>query len=578
MVTKEQAANLDRLRRQCWSKRERSRDALYRKILQFTQPEYIDWENMDGDGSVVNPHIYNSVPAECSETFAMGISGYACSAGIDWFKIEPEKKWSIVDDKSFQDAVRGMFQQRSAIMRDKLAAGNWYDTFESAMKLFGDISTVCVLQDWDDERGNVSYTLLHPRDFVLMQDRYGSIDTVIYRQRLNRSDIIGLFGKEKTPRSVLDNKEDFTKLYTIYRYIGTSERIELSVDGEYKWVSVYWFAGDGDTIVTDDDSCTLAEARIDGPAPFNVIRFKKSADGTNPYGVGSPGMKSVFDMAMLQTISRSVVDGTELVAHPVIKRSPGLPLVIKPRSIVDVPNGMDFAPVNMSGDLSVAFQEEQIIGQRIKEAYNVPYFLALMNSIEKTKTATEAQGLQNEQSAMLTSMFSRISEFLENALDYLYYQLEKHGMFAKTALYGLADKQGRTEVTHSISFISPMTTTQRRTHEWAPIQNMIATASEMASLLGDPTVLTDNIKVNEVLHKYAETNNVDVTVLYTADESSRIRKNREEIAAQQAAAEQARGDKEVAIKKQLADNAAPEAGSPNASAESSGNPFSAMRI
>lgn len=544
-------AELVRLKDELWSYRRSTRDGLWEEILKYTEPSFQNFEDRDGLGSSVNPSIYNSTPALSARMAAMGTAGYACSPSIDWFSYAPEVGEQRGMSGSYARQVRSRLQSFAKTDRQGFATSNWYDSFETAMSLLYEIGTCCVMQEWDDNAGNVVYTVLHPSDFVMMQDRHHVIDTVIWRERLTADEIERAYpglGKE------LRDTAKRQRYWWVYHYVGDQRRLRLGCAGErQRYETAAWFGGEGGSGTYTGRSGLLQSGGLDR-FPFAIARYQLDPAG-NPYGVGSPGMVSLVDNKTLQTLTKDELDCATLQSHPPIKATEGLPLNIGPFAVTRVTQGADFAFVPSGADMSVMAAERKLYEQKIQEAYHVNFFLALMSSVEHTKTATEAEGLKNEQSAMLSSLFDKINRFLESVIEFRYENM------VANAMYSEAPREGERM---RIDFTSPMRQVQEKAHKWVPLTSKVQFFAQLAQMTGDATILTDNIRLDRVGPLFDEVFDTPSEVGYTEEESQRMKQQRALLQQQQAMAEMQAQRQEADAKMMAARNKAPEAGSPNA--------------
>lgn len=542
---------LMKLKDDLWNYRRSTRDTVWQEIFKYTEPQYQDFEDRDGTSSKINPHIYNATPANCVRMASMGMAGYACSPSIDWFSYSPEIGEFRRRNSDWGKEMRAMLQQCTKIDRQGFAKSNWYSSFETAMHLFFEIGTVCVMQEWDDASMNVVYTVLHPSDFVVMESRHHVIDTVIWRERMTIDELDQAYPNHGDLFS--DGDDDRQKFYWVYHYCGRRTRLRLGVGGESQpYECVAWFGYEGDGTALGKSDPVLEEKGSD-MFPFVVGRYMMDPTG-NPYGVGSPGMVSLIDNKTLQAITKDELDCATLQSHPPIKATEGLPLNIGPFSVTRLAQGADFSFVPSGADMTVIAAERSLYEQKIQESYHVNFFLALMNSIERTKTATEAEGLQNEQSAMLSSLFDKIDEMLERVIEFRYHYMVAYGMYGDGYTEGEMPK---------IDFTSPMRQLQERTHRWVPVTTKISYFAQLAQMLGDPTILKDYIRLSAVSPLFDEIYNTPSEVGYTERETQQIQAIRAQAQMQMAQAQMHAQQTEADARMMQARNQAPESGSPN---------------
>lgn len=554
MITKEQKDILERMRATLEAKRVSTRDPIWKDVLRLTEPTFTNWDDSSPDDHQLElgKDIYNGAATQASLLMAKGLAGYACGSSIDWFALgfEDARQVKRYGDP---DVMARKLQDRERVMYSKFRSSSFYETIKSAFKLGADIGTVILLQEWDDNTSNISYHLIHPKDAVIMQDWHGEVDTLIYQVWLTKSDMIDAFGEERLPKSVTEC-EDETELHKVYRYVGRNRRLKLDVPGSGGFVSVYWSDEASQT-----DPVSLSESRMDRKC-FACWRYDKSIDG-NVWGSGSPGITALSDNKSLQVFSRSIQTGAINTAYPAWKKTLGLTINTMPGQATPLMPGQDFAPVQIAGDYSIAFQEKQEVITSIRSAYNVDFFLALLSSQSRQKTATEAEGLQNEQSALLGAEFDRMSyELLEPVIEYAYQELLRHGCFEADPIL---DDEDRSGVRLHIDFVSPMATMQRKYHELVPSERWIAAMANMAQV--DQTIL-DFVDFSGYARLSATIGRVNRQVIVDDEKVRELRQKRAEVQSQQAVLAQRAEDQKSQAQAYLASTKAPEEGSPAAMA------------
>ena len=348
---------------------------------------------------------FDNTANQASNLMADGLMGSCFGRNIAWFSLLFEKDdWN--KDKS---AAEWLYNQERIVYR-QFDRSNFYDEARSFVRLGADFGTATMFMQEHPEEGKPFFRTLHPKDVVLMENRFGVVDTMIRDIYLTKDDAIKEFGEKKLPETIRAN-EDYTKKFIFHQYIGPNYRFELNVKGTDEYISIYW---------SDEDATkTLKEERFPRK-PFVAWRWNRDLEGC-VYGTQSPGLMQISNMKSVNNLTENVQKQSQLIVEPPIKATEGLVVNFRPRGLNSLKNGEDFAPVNITGDLTFTENERNYIRQSIRQAYYSDFFLLLSQNLDKTKTATEVAGIMNEQSNVMSSFFNRLAtEFLEPVIEFVF--------------------------------------------------------------------------------------------------------------------------------------------------------------
>ena len=210
-------------------------------------------------------------------------------------------------------------------------------------------------------------------------------------------------------------------------------------------------------------------------------------------------------------LSKNILQKSQLIASPPIKRTEGLVINLLPAGITDLKAGQDFAPVNVTGDLSFTEVERERVRNCIKDAYYTNFFLMLSRSVDKTKTATEVAALMNEQSNIMAAFFNRLAvEFLEPVIEFVFENEMKNGRLAPLP-ESLMDYQGE-EL--KVDFISPMFLIQKLSHATENPMKALMQIIQLAQAHPDILMKIDWDKTVDLI---AKGYNVDKQILLDQD-------------------------------------------------------------
>ena len=419
----------------------------WKEIARYMGSSYGDWghEGLQTKRLDDTSEIYDNTANESSNLMADGLMGTCFGRSIAWFKLA----WENDEINKSGDATDWLFEVEKLCYR-QLNKSNFYDEARMGVRVDADFGTGAIWMEDDPSEGVPSFNLLHPKDFVLMNNRQGKADTLFRDLWLTKDDAVQAFGEKKLPKQITAS-EDYNKKYKFCQYVGPADRFDLKVKGEGAYVSVYWCELQPDK--------TVKEERY-SYKPFVAWRWNRDTEGS-PYGTQSPGIMQLSNIKTANILSKNILQKSQMIASPPIKRTEGLVINLLPAGITDLKAGEDFAPINVTGDLSFTEVERERIRQCIKDAYYTNFFLMLSRTVDKQKTATEVAALMTEQSNIMAAFFNRMAtEFLEPVIEFVFENEYKNGRLP--ALPESMNQYRGEEL--KVDFISPMFLLQKQSH------------------------------------------------------------------------------------------------------------------
>jgi len=518
----------------------------WKEIARQMLSSYGSWgKAVDGKKTLDNTaENFDNTANQASNLMADGLMGSCFGRNIAWFSLLFEKDdWN--KDKT---AAEWLYNQERIIYR-QFDRSNFYDEARSFVRLGADFGTATMFMQEHPEEGKPFFRTLHPKDVVLMENRFGMVDTMIRDIYLTKDDAIKEFGEKKLPQTIKEN-EDYTKKFLFHQYIGPNYRFELNVKGTDEYISIYW---------SDEDATkTLKEERFPRK-PFVAWRWNRDLEGC-VYGTQSPGLMQISNMKSVSNLTENVQMQSQLVVQPPIKTTEGLVVNFRPRGLNPLKNGEDFAPVNITGDLTFTEKEREYMRQSIRQAYYSDFFLLLSQHLDKTKTATEVAGIMNEQSNVMSSFFNRLAtEFLEPVIEFVFENEKDNGR-----LDALPEGSVIAEEEIRIDFVSPMFLIQKRSHT---VDGIVQAAAQILQFAQVKPEIIDKLRFDNMADVIADGWNVKKVLIEEDHKVQEIRDKRAEVQAamanMQMQSEQGKANAE--IYSQL--GKAPEAGSPMAAQE-----------
>ena len=496
MISKESLLKLQRTKSQLETEKEPFVQK-WKQIARHMSSSYGDWGHEAPGTKKLDDtaEVFDNTANESSNLMADGLMGTCFGRSIAWFNMLFEND-DINKDKT---AAEWLTDTENRIYK-QLNRSNFYDEARTLVRIGADFSTGVMWMGDDVTEGMPYFSMIHPKDCWLMNNRYGVADTLFRDIFLTRDDAIAEFGEKALPKTMVQ-AEDYTKKYKFCQYVGPADRFKLKVKGEGEYISVYWCELQPDKTIREERFTTK---------PFVAWRWNRDPEGS-AYGTQGPGLMQLSNIMTANILSKNILQKSQLIASPPIKRTEGLVINLLPAGITDLKAGQDFAPVNVTGDLSFTEVERERVRNCIKDAYYTNFFLMLSRSVDKQKTATEVAALMNEQSNIMAAFFNRLAvEFLEPVIEFVFENELKNGRLAPLP-ESLMDYQGE-EL--KVDFISPMFLIQKLSHATENPMKALMQIIQLAQAHPDILMKIDWDKTVDLI---AKGYNVDKQILLDQD-------------------------------------------------------------
>jgi hypothetical protein len=189
-------------------------------------------------------------------------------------------------------------------------------------------------------------------------------------------------------------------------------------------------------------------------------------------------------------------------------------------------------PVNTGTQYPIGIDQEERRRNLIREHFKVDFFLLLAQSENRSLTATEVMEIQSEKAALLGATVGRLnSEFGDSVLDRVY-QIEKDaGRLPPVppSLRNFASANIR------FDYLGPLAQAQKRL---VNSQGAIRSLQSIEGILALQPDVADSIDFDALTRLVFDTHGMPAKVLRQPEVVAQIRKQREEVAQQQALIDQ----------------------------------------
>lgn len=457
----------------------------WQELAQFLGISFSNWSgDVQSEKLADTREITDSTADEAGDLMASGIQGYACGASNAWFSMSFED-----DENGKNNALAGALKDSERHLYRQFAKSDFYTSSFAATLSNVHLATAIIWMEENPQRNQPSYTVLHPRDCNIMENTAHEVDVLFRDFWLTQEDAVNEFG-DRLPAEIRNCKDPMQK-FQFTNYVGPRSKFGMrdAVPGQKDFISVYWQNG--------KTRSTLKEEEYD-VKPFAVWRWSRPIYG-GAWGADSPGMKQLSNIKQVNSLIDDKTRLSELQAVGYGKKTRGLKVNLVPNGFTELGPGEDFTVIRPAGDLSWTESLIKDLQQRIKSAYYSDYFLILSSTIEQRKTATEANGLQEEKSVIMASFFSRMgAEFLEPVIEWTFQNEMRHGRMPWLAKFSEEEIVGR-EI--KIDFVSQLAKTQERAARHAPNQAYMAQLVQLMQVFPEARYKVD---VMEYLDDVAE--------------------------------------------------------------------------
>lgn len=503
MLTEEQLKELDDIQQEL-DKRKRPYERLWKEIIHYMGISYGVWD----DDKKPYDRLTDMTAAEASGTLADGVAGYAFSRSLDWFDYEPSSSAPLTEPQ--KQKVRTVLGKVKAKVYSALNASDFYNESRNFIRSGADLGTAAMYMTYDKKKGVYRFKTLHIKDYWIMTDDDGEVDTLFRRIFLTKKEALKYFDEDRLPQAVKDS-DDRMKLFEFYQMISPAVNWDFEVSGTGDWISLYWSK--------EDLKRTILEERLTRK-PFAVWRWSKQMYG-GEWGVDAPGMMCYPAMRFVNVLYEDLITLSELQAKGLWKKTKGLYVNFKPGSVTELEAGQDFGFMQYAGNLQWLQEHIAKYTDDINRAYKIELFLILSQNIDRTKTATEVAGIETEKSNLMQAFFSRLSlEFLEPLHEFMYGQV---------LLYDEADDITPEDIgllndlDIDIDFVSPAYLAQKRNFRLTPTLQWIQDVMTIAQV--NPNVI-DKIDFDTLVDIDHDVRKADSGVLVSTEDANKAREIR----------------------------------------------------
>lgn len=481
----------------------------------YVAPNVYSWDDLDAIPEI--PKRYSSAPCNYLATMQSGIVGYSISPNIQWFKLSLENPELI---KLY--GVKDWLEQVEDVMNAEFNRSNLYKQANTWIGEAGTIGHGVMLIEDDIGNGTLLFTTQRANEIYLDTNSKGEIDTVYRRYLMTVRNCVEFFGLENLDETIQDQYKEVSQW---------NNKIEI--------LFCVFPREDYNANLHDAKNMPYAAIYID--KSHNKI-IKESGFNEMPYSIfeweqipglaysNSPAINALPDIKFLNIATKTSEEIAQTSAEPPMKASQEVREInILPRGMTYLPNATSILePVKTGENYPITLQVTQQIEQRVKDWFNVDFFLMLQQRQGKM-TATEVMELQGEKSAVLANLIVNLNSALSKIIERSFNLLINAGRLPTPP-----ETLRGTNTAMKIDFMGPLAVAQKKYHTAGGIASALQLAGGVMQMFPNAG---DFIDADELIKRAMEGQGMPQAVIREDDDVNKIREDR--IKAQQAAQQQA---------------------------------------
>jgi len=498
----------------------------WKEITRYALPRRGDWDSETSGRGKKRAIIYDATAVNAVHTAAEGLQGYITSPTTPWFKLQA-KNPQIKD----HPLLRRYLQKVEAVLYDILSRSNFYDVISEVFQdgIAIGTSTLYIEQDMIEDR--LVFSARHPKEIYIAENRYGRIDTVYRRVRMTAREILKRFPDGDYDDEFKANAEDapYEEHDVIHAVFPHEDRDVYRIDSKNMKFHSVW--------ILEGESALLRESGYDS-FPYIIWRYRKNTDEW--YGRG-PAHEALPTILAAQNLGKTMIEAAQKSVNPPMM----IPAELRARGVRLHPGalnpydttGQEIKKIDQMGNYPIGRDREEALQNKIKEQFNVDFFLMLSRSAGENLTATQVREMAAEKAAILGAVVGRLtSELLNPMFDRVFDLCEDAGWLPQIPpqLKQLAGAE------IEIDYIGPLAIQQKQFYS---TQGITKTLSQVLPLVQIKPQIADLFNWDELVLQITRSNGTPESILL---DLKQVEKIREEKAKQQAQMMKAQQQMEMA--------------------------------
>ena len=490
---------------------------------------FLPTENNRG-GKAAFRKILDSTGTRALRTLSGGMMSGMTSPARPWFRLttfNPEL------DESYE--VKVWMSQVTSLMQMVFYKSNTYRALQMAYEELGAFGTSATLI-YDDFDRVIHCHPLTIGEFAIATDSRGRVNTVYREFRMTVAMLVQEFGLANVSRAVKDmyDRGQLDEWVEVINAIEPrTERDPRKTDAKnMPYLSVY-FEKSG------DKGKVLRET---GFTEFPAMCARWSVTGGDIYGT-SPGMEALGDLCQLQQMQFRKSQAIDYKVHPPVlipSEMKNMGTQFLPGGVIPYSNAQQAQQIRSAYmvdlDLNSLLVDIQDVRQRINEAFYRDIFMLMVNSTDKTMTATEVTERHEEKMLLMGPVLERLNaEMLDPLINIVFNKLVQADLLPPLP----EDLQGQQL---NVEFISILAQAQKAISTNS-VDRMFSVLGNLAGMKPD---IVDNVDLDFWPQWYADALGVDPRFIVSGKKVAVIREQRAQADQRAAAMEQLQGATQAA--------------------------------
>lgn len=490
---------------------------------------FLPTENNRG-GRAAFRKILDSTGTRALRTLSGGMMSGMTSPARPWFRLttfNPEL------DESYE--VKVWMSQVTSLMQMVFYKSNTYRALQMAYEELGAFGTSATLI-YDDFDRVIHCHPLTIGEFAIATDSRGRVNTVYREFRMTVAMLVQEFGLANVSRAVKDmyDRGQLDEWVEVINAIEPrTERDPRKTDAKnMPYLSAY-FEKSG------DKGKVLRET---GFTEFPAMCARWSVTGGDIYGT-SPGMEALGDLCQLQQMQFRKSQAIDYKVHPPVlipSEMKNMGTQFLPGGVIPYSNAQQAQQIRSAYmvdlDLNSLLVDIQDVRQRINEAFYRDIFMLMVNSTDKTMTATEVTERHEEKMLLMGPVLERLNaEMLDPLINIVFNKLVQADLLPPLP----EDLQGQQL---NVEFISILAQAQKAISTNS-VDRMFSVLGNLAGMKPD---IVDNVDLDFWPQWYADALGVDPRFIVSGKKVAVIREQRARAEQQAAAMEQLQGATQAA--------------------------------
>lgn len=450
-----------------------------------------------------NTKIIDSTPIIAVRNFSSGMMSGATNPAENWFRFRI-KNYNMENDYE----VKTYCSNVEKLMKDAFDASKIYSKLPLVYKqlaVFG-FSALCLEADFDDI---FTAKLLPIGSYRYAKNYKGQVDTLFREYTETAKNIVEQFGIDNCSDNIKNAVEKAPQTYfeVVHCVMPNPNADNTKIWAKNKkFISVYY---------EKSEKNFLSESGFD---KFPYVVFESEVNGEDVYPTECPAINALPDVKQLFSMVRDKAKAVKKILSPPMRG----PAKYKDKSIQMLPDtylpdddsGSGVKPVHEVNPRVLEIEQDiQTMKQMIKEHFYNDLFAMILNTAERSRTATEVNELKEEKMVLLAPLLLQIHSGLNAIFEWLFEQLAIVDVLPEAP----EQIQG-SEI--DIEFVSTLAQAQK-VQKISGMERFTTFTMNLANSL-DP-MLRYKLNPNKIIDDYADFANIDPSQLMPSEYVEQMR-------------------------------------------------------